>query len=108
MKLGKRPKRGRHASARENKAIVERFRKHCSRKGWSMEGAMRELIHDYLRYPFPLHERRRDLRVDALLGSVDDGGDKIEALKKHALKAGIPVSEAIRQIVRSYMESAGA
>lgn len=70
-----------------------------------MEGALRKLIHEFLLDPIPLHERRRELPVDALLGAVDDTQDNIAALKKHADKAGIPVSEAIRQIARHYMES---
>ena len=40
-----------------------------------MEGALRKLIHEFLLDPIPLHERRRELPVDALLGAVDDTQD---------------------------------
>lgn len=73
-----------------------------------MQGGVRKLIHEYLDAPFDLRKRDLSLPLDDFFGTVLDDRSSVAALKRHAKKAGIPVSEAIRQIVRVYMKNINA
>ena len=100
VSLVKKVPRGRHPAARERAEIVKKFKRRCKKLGWSVEGALRHLIHNYLADPYPLQQRVVSRsRKDTLLTSVHDDMDKVIAFRAHVVKAGISTAEAIRQLV---------
>ena len=105
MRLAKKTPRGRHPITRERADVVKRFKRRCKKLGWTTEGALRQLIHNYLANPYPFKSRVQGGRSKvALLTSIHDDVDKVVAFRAHAVKAGITTGEAIRQLVAKDLE----
>ena len=97
-----------HPDVRVDRAMLDAFSRRCKDAGVSTYGGLQQLIGVYLKRPFKLHPAKRSALQDAKIPGVRDTPERVVALKARASAAGISHGEAIRQIVRRYIERGGS
>lgn len=102
--LSPKPTRKLHPDLRIDAATHDRFVGKCKQAGISISMGVRQLVAAYLDKPFKFKAGQDAPMRDTKLPGAWDTLANVEALRKHAARAGVSHSEAIRQILHRYIE----